>query len=170
VEESGGSFTSSSRKEQPSLPPAAGSNGSNTNSTGSSSSRPADLKGFMSKIGADFHRAGGVVAGGFQKAFDETSKGLQKVAQVRTAGCGLYSCLLMASGSAGTAFVLARLFLTCCPQQVSTFTVARDIAFKGGYKTHWGALDMQLASTSMRNSTPSFYVHQALCPSPRRFS
>lgn len=88
VEESGSSFTSSSRKEQPSLPPAAGSNGnsgSNANSTGSS--RPADLKGFMSKIGADFHRAGGVVAGGFQKAFDETSKGLQKVAQVRIACC-----------------------------------------------------------------------------------
>jgi hypothetical protein len=46
-----------------------------------SSGKP-DLKGFMTKIGADFHRAGGGVARGFQKAFDETSKGLQKVAQV----------------------------------------------------------------------------------------
>ena len=38
--------------------------------------------GFMSKIGQDFQRAGGGVAKGFQKAFDETHKGLQKVAQV----------------------------------------------------------------------------------------
>lgn len=100
MEASGSSFTSSSRKEQPSLLPAAGSNGnsgSNANSTGSS--RPADLKGFMSKIGADFHRAGGVVAGGFQKAFDETSKGLQKVAQVRIACCGGCSWFTLVHGS-----------------------------------------------------------------------
>lgn len=87
VEESGGSSTSSSRKEQQQqqqLPPAAGSGGGNGSN---SSSKPADLKGFMSKIGADFHRAGGGVARGFQKAFDETSKGLQKVAQVGTASC-----------------------------------------------------------------------------------
>lgn len=62
----------SSSKEAGQLAAAGGSAGSG---------RP-DLKGFMNKIGADFHRAGGGVARGFQKALDETSKGLQKVAQV----------------------------------------------------------------------------------------
>jgi hypothetical protein len=42
-----------------------------------------NLRGFMTKINADFQKAGGEVARGFQRAFDETSKGLQKVAQVR---------------------------------------------------------------------------------------
>lgn len=84
VDESGGSI-SSTRREQP---PAAGSNGSSSslapsNSSNSNSSKPADLKGFMTKIGADFHRAGGGMARGIQKALDETQKGLQKVAQVR---------------------------------------------------------------------------------------
>lgn len=57
--------------------PAAGSSGSAAAGTG----KP-DLKGFMNKIGADFHKAGGGMARGIQKALDETSKGLQKVAQV----------------------------------------------------------------------------------------
>jgi hypothetical protein len=57
--------------------PAAGSSGS----AGAGTGKP-DLKGFMTKIGTDFHKAGGGMARGIQKALDETSKGLQKVAQV----------------------------------------------------------------------------------------
>jgi hypothetical protein len=36
----------------------------------------------MLKIGADVQKAGGMMKGGFQRALDETQKGLQKVAQV----------------------------------------------------------------------------------------
>lgn len=51
-------------------------------SSGSSNGR-GERKGFMSKFGADLNRASEGVARGFQKALDETSRGLQKVAQVR---------------------------------------------------------------------------------------
>lgn len=44
--------------------------------------RPKDIKALFARIGQDFQKAGGQVAMGFQKAFDETHKGLQKVAQV----------------------------------------------------------------------------------------
>lgn len=53
-------------------------------SDGSSSAGPKiNIKGFMNKIGDGLEKAGKGVAGGFVKAFDETQKGLQKVAQVR---------------------------------------------------------------------------------------
>lgn len=77
VDSSGGIATG--RKE---TLPSVDSNGSISSSAAAGGGSKPDLKGFMTKIGADFHKAGGEVARGFQKALDETSKGLQKVAQV----------------------------------------------------------------------------------------
>eukprot|EP00877_Chromochloris_zofingiensis_P001873 jgi/Chrzof1/11687/Cz06g05130.t1 len=61
---------------------ASSSDGGTTAGAGSSGGRPKDFLGFMSKIGQDLNKAGEGVAKGFQKAIDETQKGLQKVAQV----------------------------------------------------------------------------------------
>lgn len=86
---------------------ASSSDGGTTAGAGSSGGRPKDFLGFMSKIGQDLNKAGEGVAKGFQKAIDETQKGLQKVAQVSckeqhtvvtvhcmfTIGCMLQLCL-----------------------------------------------------------------------------
>jgi hypothetical protein len=82
------------------------SSGSISSSAAAGGGSKPDLKGFMTKIGADFHKAGGEVARGFQKALDETSKGLQKVAQVGGQHCGqhaltwqiMYLCGLACTG------------------------------------------------------------------------
>lgn len=48
-----------------------------------------DLKAFMNKIGDGLQQAGKGVAGGLQKALDETQKGFQKVAQVMQGVCNV---------------------------------------------------------------------------------
>lgn len=48
------------------------------------------LKSLMTRLGQDIEKAGGQVALGFQKALDETHRGLQKVKQV-TAGEALFT-------------------------------------------------------------------------------
>jgi hypothetical protein len=66
---------------------------------GGAGARPADFKRFMAKIGQDFQKAGEQVAMGLHKAFDETQKGLQKVAQVGsyTLLCRCWSCVVSSS-------------------------------------------------------------------------
>jgi len=70
------SHSSSNRRNREELLGLSSSGGSSSNGRG-------ERKGFMSKFGADLNRASEGVARGFQKALDETSRGLQKVAQVR---------------------------------------------------------------------------------------
>jgi hypothetical protein len=76
----GSSSSSSSDDEQGPGPPAAAVA---VPDSAAALARPRDFKGFVARIGQDFQKAGGTVAAGLQKAFDETQRGLQKVAQVQ---------------------------------------------------------------------------------------